>query len=258
MKRLTPDAVAKFVYLHMKTEDGAPIYPAAHHWLWLELMCNFEIQKLLIIAPPESAKTTWVVGYIACHIAFWPESPRILASVTGPVATTRSLAIRNIMDSAEFQETFPEVQQAKGLDWQKDRWCVAPDGVPHSGRIHATVAAYGTGGSIVGARAREAIFDDIHDTDNSRTQHQRDFVGNWVHQEFLSRSMSRVGRQIGIGTRWHMDDTYGRSIAQGDWVTCHLPLLSSSNDVYATIHYPDNYKGARLGEPIAGAAFGSS
>ena len=45
-KLFTPEIVAKFAYLHMQTEEGVKIYPAPHHWLWLELLCDFSIKKL--------------------------------------------------------------------------------------------------------------------------------------------------------------------------------------------------------------------
>lgn len=237
----------------METDDHRPIYPAAHHWLWLELLCNFDIQRLMIIAPPESAKTTWVIGYEACHVAFFPESPRIFAGSTGPVATQRSVAIRNIVQSDEFVKTFPDVLPASGLDWQKERWSVAPDGQPHSGRVHPSMAAYGARGAITGSRARETLADDVLDEENTRTQYMRDAVFTWMQRSLFSRRMSKIGRQIIIGTAWSHDDAYQRLREQGDWVVCHMPLLSESADVYATIQYPDDYDGVRLGEAIAEA-----
>lgn len=250
---LSAQAVADFAWLHMTDDDGRPITPAAHHWLWIRLMTNADIRKLLIIAPPESAKTTWFLAYYATSIAFYPEWPHIIAAVSGPVAVKRSITLRNIIKGEAFARTFPDLQPAAGMTWNQDEWSIAPNGRPRPGRVHPTLAAMGVGGSIIGSRARLAGGDDLHDEENSRTAHQRELVHTWLHRSFLSRRMSRVGRSIVIGTAWHHDDTYARMRAEGGWVVCHVPLLSSSNEVYASIHYPEGYKGERLGEPVSRA-----
>jgi hypothetical protein len=250
---VTATAVADFAYLHITDDYGLPIEPAAHHWLWLQLMCNEEIKKLLIIAPPESAKTTWLLAYMATHIAFYPEWPRIMAAVSGEVAIKRSQSLRLLMESAEFQVTFPDVQRAAGLKWTQEEWSVAPDGRPRPGRIHPTLFATGVGGGIIGSRARLAVGDDVLDNENTRTAHQRDLVNHWLHNSFLSRRMSRVGRSIVIGTAWHHDDSYARMRAAGDWVVCHVPLLSEETAVFANVFYPETYKGPKLGAAVAQA-----
>lgn len=249
-KLLRPETVTAFAALHMATDDGVPISPAPHHWLWLRLMCNNDIAKLLIIGTPESAKTTWVLAYIACVVGFWPDWPGIFATASDDTAEVRSLALRNIIESPEWALTFPHAQRAAGLSWRQDRFSLATDGKPRPGRIHATVSAYGTGGSITGSRARWIVADDILTYENSRTVKRREVVDTWVQNSLLSRVQSRVGRIIVIGNAWHHDDTHARLAARGGWVICRIPLLSESRDVYATITYPDDYRGERLGEPV--------
>lgn len=250
-KRLTAEAVAAYAWLHVVDGDGRPIEPAAHHWLWLRLICNHDIKKLLIIATPESAKTTWLMAYLGCSIGCWPEWPRIIAAVSGPVAEKRSLAIRTATTSPQWRTTFPGVQRAGGMKWETTEWSMAPDGQPKRGRIHPTVFAVGTGGSIIGSRARELFADDILDFDNTRTAHQRDTVDTWLHNSFLSRRSARIGRVVIIGNAWHHDDSHARIRRRGDWVVCHTPLLSEGSQVYADISYPDDFTGERLGKPVS-------
>lgn len=252
---MTPGIVADFAYLHIQDEEtGAPIEPAAHHWLWLQLMCNRDTRRLLIIAPPESAKTTWVVqAYLGCSIGFWPEWPRLIAAVSGPVAEKRGLALRTMVEGDEWRKTFPGVARAAGMKWEQLEWSLAPDGQARPGRLHPTVSACGTGGSVIGARAREAVADDLLDFDNTRTAHQRNLVDTWLHNSFLSRLLARVGRAIVIGTVWHHDDSYARIKGLGNWVVCHVPLLSEGEEVYANLWYPEGYTGERLGMPVARA-----
>lgn len=248
---VTPQTVATFAWLFMTTDEGQPITPAAHHWLWLKLLCNLDIKRLLIVAPPESAKTTWLTAYIATQIAFWPERPRIYAGSANVVATRRTLAIRTLVESPAFLEVFPGVQRAQGMAYEAHQWSVAPDGQPHPGRIHPTLSAYGTDGPVTGSRAREAVGDDILDERNTRTAYMRDLVFKWIHNSMLSRVVARTGRTLIIGTTWHHDDPYERLKKDGSWVVCRIPMLSDTPEVYASLTYPESYQGERLGEPVA-------
>lgn len=256
-RALSPDVVAAFAAVHMTTDRDIPIAPAAHHALWLRLMCDPAIKRLLIVGTPESAKTTWVLAYAACHVGFYPERPVIIAAVSGPVADKRSLALRNIVESAAFKETFSTVQPAVGLSWTATEWSVAEHGKPHAGRLHPTVSAYGTGGSITGSRAHLLIADDILDFDNTRTQYQRNVVDTWFHTSLLSRVVARTGRAIVIGNTYHHDDTIARLRRSEAWVTCHIPLLTAGAAVLAHLSYPDDYTGAPIGRPV-GAAVGGA
>jgi len=244
----------------LQTDDGHPIEPAAHHWLWLQLLCDESIKRLIIIAPPESAKTTWAISaYIGCRVGFWPEQSIIIGSVSGPVAEKRSMSVRTIVTDEAWQQTFPNITPViskEGLKWRGDEWSLAPKGRPYPGRLHPTLAAYGTGGSVIGSRADLVLADDLLDFDNTRTQHQRDLVTTWTHNSLLSRRKSKRGRAVVIGTAWHHDDLYQRLIRGGNWVVCRMQLESDSPQVYATITYPDNFAGAMLGEPLAAATVG--
>lgn len=253
---LTPAAVTAFAALHIVDDAGLPIVPAAHHRLWLRLMCDTRIRKLLIIAPPESAKTTWAVtAYGSCSVGFFPERNVIVASASGSTAKTRSLSVRLMTQSPAFKETFPDVTRAKGLTWETMEWSLAPDGQPRPGRLHPTLSAYGTGGAITGSRADLAIGDDLLDFENSRTAHQRDLVEQWLHNSLLSRLKAHTGRAIIIGTAWHHDDVYAKARREGDWVVCHTPLLSEGPEIYAYLSYPDDWPFERIGQPVTQAAF---
>lgn len=255
--RLTPEAVAAYAWLHLTDDQGIPITPADHHWLWLRLMCDDRIKRLLIVAPPESAKTTWTISaFVGAYIGFYPERSVIIGSTTGKVAEKRSLALRTAIESAGWAKTFPGIRPVKssqGLKWSTDEWSLAPNGEPHPGRLHPTVAAYGTGGSVIGSRADLVIGDDLLDFDNSRTAHQRRTVELWLHNSLLSRRKSRTGRAILIGTAWTHDDLYAKARSEGKWVICHIPLLSPGREVYANLTYPDKWPFETIGEPLAQA-----
>ena len=254
-RNITPEAVARFAWLHMSLDDGSDLLPADHHMLWLKLICNSDLKRILIIAPPESAKTTWSIAYLAASIAFDCELPRIIAAVTETVAEKRATSVRNVCTSDEFVRNFPNIRRAISLKWTASEWSLAPEGVPRPGRVHPTMMATGVGGTIISTRAYELLADDLLDLDSTRTQLQRDKTDTWVHAEMLSRVMSRIGRTIVIGTSWHHDDSYSRIKANyNNWTVCHLPLLSEGPDVRALVTYPDTYTGPKLGEPITEAS----
>lgn len=254
---LTPDAVAAYAFLHIVDDETLPIIPAAHHWLWLRLLCDVRIKRLLIIAPPEAAKTTWALSaYVGAHTGFYPERSVIIGSVSGPVAEKRSLSLRTQVESPSYRATFPDVlpvKSSKGLKWSTSEWSVAPGGRPRPGRLHPTIASYGTGGSVIGSRADLVVADDLLDFENSRTAHQRGLVEAWFHNSLLSRRKSKTGRVVVIGTAWHHDDLYSHARNDGKWVVCHTPLLEESTTFYAYITYPDSWPFERLGSPVARA-----
>jgi hypothetical protein len=246
--------VAAYAEAHLVDDDGRPIRPAAHHRLWLQLLCDERIKKLLIIAPPESAKTTWTISaYLGCRVGFFPQQNIIIGSVSGTVAEKRSMSLRTMVEHQAWRATFPGVLRAKGMKWDPLEWSVAPDGQPTAGRLHPTVAAYGTGGAITGSRADLVLADDLLDFENSRTAHQRMLVEQWLHNSLLTRRKSRTGRAIVIGTAWHSADIYAKARKEGGWVVCHTPLLSESGEVYATLSYPDDWPHPPLGERVAQA-----
>jgi hypothetical protein len=220
------------------------------------LMCDPRIKKLLIVAPPESAKTTWAISAFAgLHVGVFPEWPILLGSVTTEVAERRSVSLRAMVESPNWKACFPEiapVRGSKGLTWETHQWSVAPNGTPYPGRIHPTVAAAGMLGTVIGSRARLVLGDDLLDYDSTRTAAQRENTKNWAHSSFFSREMAQVGRRILIGNAWHYQDLYAACREEGGWVVCHTPILSQGKDVYAYVTYPDDWPWPMAGEAVGG------
>lgn len=257
-QQLTKQAVAAFAGLFLTTDTGIPITPAEHHWLWLHFLCDDRVKRLLLLAPPEAAKTTWAIsGFVGAYITVHPERSVIIGSASGPIAEKRSQSLRLVTQSDMYQAAFPNILPARGMTWSATEWSLAPGGIPHAGRLHPTVSAFGTGGPVIGARADIVIADDLLDFENSRTAHQRGLVEQWMHRSLLSRRKAKTGRAIVIGTAWHHDDLYARLAKQGDWIVIRLQLLSDSPSVYATIIYPDSWLFERVGEPVAQATLGT-
>lgn len=262
-QQITAEAVFAYARLLIRTDDGYPVTPAPHHRLWVMLMCDTRIRQLLIVAPPESAKTTWAISaFCGLHVGVFPEWPILIGSVSGDTAERRAISLRAMVTSPGWQECFPNVRPVRGtagLSWQTHQWSVAPvteegaeEGVPFPGRIHPSVSSVGTMGTVIGTRARLIIGDDLLDYDSTRTENQRETTVNWAHSSFFSREMAQVGRKILIGNAWHYKDLYARCREEGGWVVCHTPMLSESEEVYSYVTYPDDWKYPMIGEPVSG------
>ena len=106
---------------------------------------------------------------------------------------------------------------------------------------------------VVGIGLAFQIADDILDYDNTRTQHQRNVVDTWFHTSLLPRLMAQTGRAIVIGNTYHHSDTIALLRRSEGWVSCHIPLLSESEEVVASITYPSDFTGRPIGVSVAGA-----
>jgi hypothetical protein len=255
-KKLTPLAVKTFAALAMTDDSGYPIIFSDHHDLWLELICDDTIKRLLIIAPPDSAKTTVVIAYLAAWIGFHQTLSAIVSSVTDDVATKRSVSVRNLVTSDVYRMIFPKVIPSKN-EWEQNGWSVNNRFTwGGGGRLHRTMSAYGTGTSIVGSRADLLIGDDLLDFDNTRTSHQIDLINKWFYNSFLSRCKGGVhpGRVVLIGTSWNASDLLGSIRREnGDWIVCHMPMLDESgNGFHATLSYPDGWDKGHQRSGLAG------
>lgn len=248
--KITPAVLQSFAALHFTTEDGLPFRAFPHQQLWSQLFCLEEAKKILIIAPPGSAKTSWILVYAACYIGFYPKKSIILASVSGLVAERRSLSLRSLVDSEEYQMTFPGIKTITSgeMKWSATAWSVYEGETQPTGKIHPTVSSYGTGGSILGSRASLILGDDLIDHDSTKTEYQRDSVKTWFHNSLMSRRLMPSGRVIIIGNQFHPDDLYAGLSESGEWVECRMPLLHESNSVDVTVKWPDSYTGKLIGE----------
>lgn len=262
--KMTPAVVEAYAGLLLRTESGVPVRPAAHHRLWLDLLCDDRIPELLILAPPEAAKTTWVVSaWAGCRLGFFPEEPIIVCSATGPIAKRRTLSLRNQTQTVQWQSIFRRVRRAEGMMFRMEEFALAPNGQPFHGRIHPSAAAFGVDGSVTGARGRIILGDDIVTRPNAKTSYQRNEVREFLHSTLFPRLMSPreegmpagVSRKVFIGTPYNPDDVYADLAASG-YVVCATPLLGPDTTqttglpYYATVTYPDSWEYETMGDAV--------
>ena len=254
-KVITPDVVEAYAAVHLTDETGNPIVAARHHKLWLEFICNLDIPRLLILSPYGSAKTVWAIkAYVGCYVGFFPERTTTIVCNSSSTADKRSMGLRSGVLSHEFRTTFPDLKPDPALPFVQNQWSLMRSGKPIANRIDPTLMAFGVDGGIIGSRSDLTVCDDILDRGNSNTAHLRQQIEQTMSSTVLSRLKRKTGRVIMIGTSWKVDDYYDAAKRAGGWVVVHTPLLSDTDEFWATATYPDGYQARTLGTPI-GEAF---
>jgi len=184
--------------------------PAIHH----ELLCNAldkvvdgEIRNLMVFMPPGSAKSTYAsVRFPAYYLGRLGKKSIICSSYGGDLATAFGRKVRNLVDSKESKNVFPELvltedSRARG-EWE------TKDG--------GTYFAVGVGGGVTGRRGDLGLIDDPV---KGRKEADSDTVKNdtwqWYKSDFLTRLKPNAAQVI-IQTRWVDDDLSGRLLPE-DW-----------------------------------------
>jgi hypothetical protein len=189
------------------------------------------IKRLLLIAPPGSSKTTWLISaFLGYYLGIFPERHIIIGSVDDSTAEKRSLSLRSAAESESWKKIFPHIYPDGNRKWEQKEWSLRT-GSSGIGDIHPTVRSYGTGAGITGSRAELLLGDDLLDFRNTRTPGMRVTTRDWFFNSFLSR-LTPDGRCILIGTQWNAADLYSELRKRSDWVTVHMPLLSEAKDGY--------------------------
>ena len=194
--------------------------PARHHKLIcakLAALIRGEFDRLLIVAPPGSAKTTYCSRlFPAWYLASHPRAHIIGASHTMELAATNSGHVqRTVRDNAETLG-----------------YTLANDNRTHwFGTNGAEYLAAGTGGVIRGFRADIVVLDDpIKSRQEAESETEREALWQWYKSDLLPRLTPR-GRIVLIGTAYHEDDLLARiQRIEGDaWHVLRLPAISEGD-----------------------------
>jgi predicted phage terminase large subunit-like protein len=200
--------------------------PARHHRLlltWLEAVSRGSIDRLMILMPPGSAKSTYAsMLFPAWWFTQHPHSSVIVASHTMELAEKFGRRVRNLV--LEYGDTL-------GYEVRSDSAA--------AGRWETTTGgeyfAAGVGSTITGRRADLAIIDDpVGSRADAESELQRDRVHDWYRAELYTR-LKPGGRILVIMTRWHEDDLGGRLLSEmeigGDrWTVLKLPAIATEEN----------------------------
>lgn len=200
---------------------GVDQRPARHHRLiidHLEMLARGDIDRLLMLAPPGSAKSTYcTVLFPAWWFCRHPRSAIISASHTGDLAAAFGRRVRNTVQAHAGPLGYSLSEDSRAANkWHTDKG--------------GEYLAAGVGMAIAGRRADLVIIDDpVKSREEAERQGERDRVWDWYRSDLYSRTKPGA-RIVVIMTRWHEDDLGGRLLAEasssGDrWTVLSLPAV---------------------------------
>jgi predicted phage terminase large subunit-like protein len=201
--------------------------PAKHHQALikqLERVARGECPRLMITAPPGSAKSTYTSRlFSAWYLGQHPAHVMIGASHTAELAEHWGRQVRNIVGSEEFGDIFGV--GLAGDSSAAGRWATDKDGEYY---------AAGVGGAIAGRRADLGLIDDpVKSREDADSSTKRERLWQWYVNDFWPRLKPNAA-VILILTRWHEDDLAGRLLADmekgGEPWECFTLRMEAEND----------------------------
>lgn len=224
--------------------------PAKHHRAWLSEA--LENNRVAIVAPPESAKSTWMSVILpAWWIGRHPESTNLLVSVSDDQAQKNAgLIADTIEQNPRWKQVFPKVVPDKEKGWSRDGYYVKEDGdygqwtVKVADRAHPTLSAGGVGSSlIIGKRVSGiCVCDDLHDDMSRRSAAVRDNTREFLKMTVSSRVLEDA-KLIVVGTRWHPEDVFDHIKTVGLYSMFEHPAISDG-----VSYWPRRWSLERLGQ----------
>jgi predicted phage terminase large subunit-like protein len=195
-------AIATASSLEVYAEEMHGIRAARLHAVWIDALQDPTRDRILITAPPEHGKSTWVaVIYPAWRLARDPTEHIVITSATDAQAEDRAAAVAGTVLSPHYRRLFPHVE--KGRRWTRGEWDLAR---PRADDKDATMFACGVGSSaLIGRRADCIIIDDPMSEETARSKAGRAHLATWCRRTLLTRA-ERGAKIVCIMTRWHQDD----------------------------------------------------
>lgn len=179
----------------------------AHHrhiFKLLERAANTPNQRIIInIAPRHSKSETCSWLFPAWFLGHHPDKKIIMATHTADLSTSFGRRVRDLVNSAEYQQIFPNTklnQDAKAAG----QWNTTQQG---------SYYAVGVGGALAGRGGDLIIIDDPHSEQEAKTGNPAVFLNAWEWFQSGPLQRTQPGASIVVlMTRWSMLDMTGQLI----------------------------------------------
>lgn len=187
----------------------------------LELVEQRKIKRLLISVPPRHGKSYLVDWFFP---AWWltrhPKDRIILAGYGEQFARTWGGRVRDtIIEHSDDLNLVVNKERTAADDWELNS--------------RGGMLSVGVGGAIMGRGANLLIIDDpIKSEEEANSETYRQKMWDWWQTTAYTR-LEPDGVVIGIMTRWHQDDLFGRIIDAdegGEWDIVNIPAEAEDND----------------------------
>jgi predicted phage terminase large subunit-like protein len=214
--------------------------PAPVHRFWnqaVDDVINRRVRqnKILILAPPNSAKSTWnslirTTHYLGNH----PDQHLIFLTSSDDMAKTFASTVRGMLaESEKHAEVFSalECRPHKVRGWSGDGLYLR--GTPIGDKDPA-YKAVGWGMTIMGARANGAILDDVLDQKTAESEAEQIKARSYYDKTIVPRLNTHNGWLVAVMTRYAEGDLGGHflklSEEGGDWLVVRTPLEADEDD----------------------------
>lgn len=220
------DCYGAYVYQHQ---------PARHHSYWLDrieqlIRGQSQTRRLLFIAPPGTAKSTWLsLIFPPWYLGNFPDHSLLFFTSSGEMAYQFSTTVKTTLEANErhglvFPGTAARPNPERG--WSSDGLYLA--GTPDGSKDPA-YRAVGYGAATIGARAHGIILDDPLTQEDARSATVQQRAKAYYDLTVDSR-LQPDGWTIAIMTRWHERDLASHLMAKPEWETITLPALAGPSD----------------------------
>lgn len=192
--------------------------------------------KILFIAPPQSAKSTWnSLIRPTFHLGRHPDESLLFFTSSDPMARTFHSPVESALRANEkHRSVFPNVlcRPDKPRGWSSDGLYLR--GTPPA-RKDPSYKAVGFGATIMGARANGIIIDDPLDQDEAGSPTVQAKAKKYSDQTITPRLMIGQGWMIAIMTRFHENDLASHYIdlatRSGDWLYFRTPMVATDDQI---------------------------
>src|SRR5262245_47353458 len=214
--------------------------PAQVHQYWNEQVSDVierrvRPNKILLLAPPNSAKSTWnSLIRTTYHLGHHPDEHLLFFTSSDDMAKTFGTSVRLILSENERQaQVFPEsaCKPHKSRGWSGDG--LSSPGPPLGDKDPA-YNALGCGMTVMGARANGIILDDVLDQKTAESEAGQNFARSYYDKTIVPRLNTHTGWLLAVMTRYAEGDLGGHFLKlaedAGDWIVVRTPLEAEEDD----------------------------
>lgn len=228
---------ARFFYQHQN--NGKKLVIGKHHRLIcdkLNLVLQGKIRRLLINIAPRYGKTEIAVkGFISNGLAINPASKFIHLSYSSNLALDNSIAIKNTVESEEFQRLFP-MRVGMNRD-TNSQWDTEAGGGVYATSSLGQVTGFGAGaveneGETNPIFSGAIVIDDPIKPADALNENSREAVNRHFETTIRNRVNSRYTPIVVIMQRLHEQDLCGylTSIEPDEWEVLSIPCLEIDDE----------------------------
>ena len=189
--------------------------------LLMDVEANIKNRIAVSMAPRFGKSQMISIMYPAWYLGKHPDHKVIVASHTVDLAVVMSRKVRNLMQTAEYKEIFPNTRIAADAK-AAGQWNTTAGG---------EFFAIGVGGALAGRGAHLIVADDPLSEQDIKAGNTTslDAVYEWFSAGLRTRLMPD-GKICVLHTRWHQRDLIGRLIKDSE--------MNEGGDKYETFEFP--------------------